>query len=292
MSFLIENVRLRELIAIVKENEEFFSDFVLFLEQEGYENIHAFINESSDEKATEVISKYLRRVNEVKLYDGLLRPYPNPQARWYFLAWLFRDAPAQRLKPLVAQVPGRNLIEKEAFLLNEIRKFVAPLFPNSDSWSWAAISEVMLARLEGSRRALKGTLFEEIIRRNLMGIFEVAGLALQVSAREVRIHQETYDVQVIGPRGSILLPVKTRETMGGGHAILFTRDIYKSISVAEENGFTCVPIIIAESWGGDLEALTCEHYIYIQFNPNQIAEIEPILAQKLRELLPLFEGIA
>lgn len=149
----------------------------------------------------------------------------------------------------------------------------------------------MLARLEGSRGALKGTLFEEIIRRNLLKIFDAFKLSLTVSEREVRINQETYDVQVSGSNGSILIPVKTRETMGGGHALLFTRDIYKSISVAETNGFNCVPIIIAESWGGDLAALTCEHYIYIQFNPNQIAEIEPILAQKLQELLPLFRKI-
>lgn len=291
MDFLIDNIRLRELVAIVNENEEFFQDFVRFLQEVGYVSIHDFIREPSDEKALYVIASYLSRVSDVKLYDGLLRPYPNSQARWYFLAWLLRDAPAQRLKPLLSQIAGKTLIEREAFLLNEIRKFVSPLFPNSNSWSWAAISEVMLARLEGSRRALKGTLFEEIIRRNLLKIFDAYKLPLTVSEREVRINQETYDVQVSGNKGSILIPVKTRETMGGGHALLFTRDIYKSISVAETNGYKCVPIIIAESWGGDLEALTCEHYIYIQFNPNQIAEIEPVLAQKLQDLLALFRRI-
>jgi hypothetical protein len=291
MDFLIDNIRLRELVAIVNENEEFFQDFVKFLQEVGYVSVHDFIQESSEERALYIIASYLSRVSDVKLYDGLLRPYPNSQARWYFLAWLLRDAPAQRLKPLLTQIAGKNLIEREAFLLNEIRKFVAPLFPKADSWSWAAVSEVMLARLEGSRRALKGTLFEEIIRRNLLKIFDTFKLLLTVSEREVRINQETYDVQVSGNNGSILIPVKTRETMGGGHALLFTRDIYKSISVAEAGGYNCVPIIIAESWGGDLAALTCEHYIYIQFNPNQIAEIEPVLAQKLQELLPLFRKI-
>jgi hypothetical protein len=179
-----------------------------------------------------------------------------------------------------------------AFLLNEIRKLVAPLFPYPESWSWSAISEIMLARLEGSRRALKGTLFEEVIRRNLSVIFQETALPLTISTREVRIKQETYDVQVIGANGSILLPVKTRETMGGGHAMLFTRDIHKSITVAGENGFICVPIIIAESWGGDLEGLSCEHFIYLQFNPNQIAEIEPLLAKQLRDLISLFQRIA
>jgi hypothetical protein len=59
-----------------------------------------------------------------------------------------------------------------------------------------------------------------------------------VSNREVRIGGETYDVRAVGSRGTILLPVKTRETMGGGHALLFTRDIFKAISVAKENGYT------------------------------------------------------
>lgn len=292
MGFLIENIRLRELVAIVNENRAFYDDFVVFLIEEGYGGIHEFINETSDEKALEVLTRYLSRRNNVTLYDGLLRPYSNAQARWYFLAWLLRDAPAQRLRPLLNQVQGGNPLQRMAFLLNEIRKFVAPLFPFPDSWSWAAISEIMLARLEGSRRALKGALFEEVIRRNLSAIFQEAGLLLKISTGEVRINQETYDVQVIGTNGSILLPVKTRETMGGGHAMLFTRDIHKSISVANENGFICVPIIIAESWGGDLEGLSSEHFIYLQFNPNQIAEIEPLLAQRLRDLTPLFQRIA
>lgn len=65
-----------------------------------------------------------------------------------------------RLRELVAIV-----VERQSYLLNEIREFVAPLFPQSESWEWPAISEVMLARLEGSRCALKGTLFEGLVRR-------------------------------------------------------------------------------------------------------------------------------
>ncbi len=80
--------------------------------------------------------------------------------------------------------------------------------------------------------------------------------------------------------------------MGGGHALLFTRDIHKSISVAEEHGYQCIPIIIAESWGGDLDDLACEYYIYLQANPNQVATIEPILMQELEKLLDVFAEIS
>ena len=76
--------------------------------------------------------------------------------------------------------------------------------------------------------------------------------------------------------------------MGGGHANLFTRDIHKAISVAQENGYLCIPIVIAESWGGDLESLHCEHLIYIQANPNQTDEIGPKLATELESLVSVW----
>lgn len=114
---------------------------------------------------------------------------------------------------------------------------------------------------------------------------------LEVEDKQVKIGDETYDVQVTGKNGAVLLPVKTRETMGGGHALLFTRDIYKSILVATESGYTCVPIVIAESWIGDLRELNSELYIHIQANPNQVATVEPLLARQLEELAPLLEKI-
>jgi hypothetical protein len=291
MDFVLYNLRLKELVAIVRENERFYQDFVEFLKGEGYNSVLEFIQEPSDEKAAETISVYLSRANEVKLYDGFLRPYSNSKAKWFFLAWLLRDAATQRLQPLLKTMPGETAIERKAYLLNEVRKFVGPLFPQAESWEWPAISEVMLARLEGSRRALKGALFEEIVRRNLRGLVKEHGLRVKVEDKQVKIGDETYDVQVTGKTGSVLLPVKTRETMGGGHSLLFTRDIYKSIWVATDSGYSCVPIVIAESWVGDLNDLKSELYIYIQANPNQVAIVEPLLVQQLEELVPVLESI-
>lgn len=292
MDYVIHNLRLKELVAIVQENRRFYEEFVGFLRDEGYDSVLAFIQEPSNKQAAETITRYLERPSEAFLYDGLLRPYTNTKAKWYFLAWLLRDAATQRLQPLLKTVPGDSTLEKKTYLLNEVRQFVAPLFPEADSWEWPAISEVMLSRLEGSRRALKGTLFEGIVRRNLEKLIKQHQLSIQINKTEVRISDETYDVQIIGKNGSILLPVKTRETMGGGHALLFTRDIYKSIMVATENGYTCIPIIIAESWGGDLNTLLSDLYIHIQANPNQLTSVEPLLAEKLETLLPLFKQIA
>ena len=79
--------------------------------------------------------------------------------------------------------------------------------------------------------------------------------------------------------------------MGGGHALLFTRDIHKSISVAHDNGFECIPVVIAESWAGNLDELPCESYIYIQINPNQVDKINPLLEERLEELVSVFRNI-
>lgn len=292
MDFVLHNVRLAELVAIVQENKSFFDDFVDFLQEQGYETVLAFVRESSNERAAETIESYLSRHSEVKLYDGLLRPYPNSKAKWYFLTWLFRDAATQRLEPLLRTVPGNTIIERQAYLLNEVRKFVEPLFPLSTSWEWPAFSEVMLARLEGSRRALKGGLLEQTVRRSVSVLIETEALPLQVMARQVKIGDETYDVQVIGQYGTLLIPVKTRETMGGGHALLFTRDIYKSLLAATQNGYRCVPIVIAESWTGNLADLQADLYLYIQANPNQLSTIDTLLTERVKELLPVLRAIA
>jgi hypothetical protein len=288
--YVVENLRLRDLVVIVRQNQKFYEDFCVFLKQHGYSNLHAFINERSDEMAAKALGGYLARQSDVQLLDGIGRPYKDSVARWYFLAWILRDAPAQRLQPLLSSIEGSTLDQRRVNLLNRLRKFVGPLFPQAENWSWPALSEVMLARMEGSRRALKGARFEEVVRQGLRDLFTNHRLQLKISEGQVRISEETYDVQVIGNTKSILLPVKTRETMGGGHANLFTRDIFKAISVAHKHGYECIPVVIAESWGGDLKSLKCEHCIHLQVNPNQIEAIQPLLAAELENLVPVFKN--
>ena len=292
MEFVIENIRLRELVTIVNENQSFYVDFTEFLSNDGYENIHDFINETDEERSKQVIMAYLDRRSDAQLYNGMGEAYSNRQARWMFISWILRDAPAQRLSPLVRVMPGNSVIERRANLLNKLRKDLQTIFPNPASWEWPALSEVLIARLEGSRRALRGTLFESIVRRCLATLFEEQSIALQIGDRQVRLHEETYDVAVYGLTETVLLPVKTRETMGGGHAMLFTRDIEKAITVAEEEGHRCIPIIVAESWGGNLEDLACEHFIHLQINPNQITRVEQMLLEELGGLIEVFRGIS
>lgn len=288
---VIENLRLKELILVVNKNKPFFEEFVEFIKLHGYEDVLAFVSESEKAKMEVVLNDYFSKDFKSCLYDGIARPYDQSKSKWFFITWLLRDAPQQRLQPIVSSLQEGSTTQKKIWVINRIMQFVAPLMPEKEQWEWHAIAEVMLQRLEGSRRALKGGLFEAIVRSQLSALFKLHNLKISVTNKEVMLNDETYDIEVVGKHGKILMPVKTRETMGGGHALLFTRDIHKSISVAHKNGFNCIPVVIAESWGGNLKGLSCENYIYIPVNPNQVDKINPLLEAKLQELVVVFASI-
>jgi len=295
---VLDNLRLRELIEIVKTNRAFYDEFAQYLTIHGYPSIAAFIAEKDNKHASDVILSYLQQPEKAVLYDGIGRPYANSKARWYFLAWILRDAPVQRLEPLLGGLPGETVGERRAYLLNEVRKFIRPLLPEAEHWTWPVISEVLLARLEGSRRALRGSSFENIVRQCLRELFDKYSLQLIVNPTGTKLGGETYDVVIVSkgnttlePSKCVLIPVKTRETMGGGHSLLFTRDIFKSVGVAKDLGYRCIPIIIAEAWSGDLDALKADAYIHIKANPNQVEPVVAELQTKLEALVDTFSDL-
>lgn len=293
MTFVVDNLRLKELAIVAEQNRPIYDDFINYLQQHGYPSLHAFVTEQSETRGEQVILNYLDRPlpNGVVLLDGIARPYQPDKAKWLLLGWIFRDAPEQRLRPMLSSMPRQSSIEKKAYVLNKLRIYISSIFKEPQRWDWTPVSEVIIDRLEGSRRAIKGTLFEVIVRRNLKKILEESGIELDISNSEIRLEGETYDVRVSGSKGQILMPVKTRETMGGGHALLFTRDIHKSISVAHNAGFECIPIVIAESWSGNLSSLTCKDHIFININPNQVTEVEPKLEKELEKRIQSFREI-
>lgn len=288
---VVENLRLKELILVVNKNKPFYDEFLTFIDGFGYSDIYSFVSEIDETKIERVVNDYFDIDFTSNLFDGIARPYNQSKSKWFFITWVLRDAPQQRLQPIVSSIKVGTTKEKRIWVINGIRKFVAPLLPDREQWEWPAIAEVMLQRLEGSRRALKGGLFEAIVRTQLVELFKRHKLKLKVTPNEVKINDETYDVEVAGASQKILMPEKTRETMGGGHALLFTRDIHKSISIANENGFTCIPVVIAESWTGNLDDLPSDNYIYIPVNPNQVDRINPILERELENLISIFSSI-
>lgn len=290
---VVDNLRLKELAIVTAQNKPAFDYLVHFIECAGYPSLQAFVTTTNHARAERTILRFLQTPlpDGIVLYDGIARPYAPQKAKWLLLGWVFRDAPAQRLQPMLSSMPGASATERQAALLNQVRAFVGTIFPEPERWEWPTISEVILDRLEGSRRSIKGTLFETITRRLLKSMFAHNEINLAISDKEIRIHGETYDIGIAGTQDRILVPVKTRETMGGGHALLFTRDIHKAISVANDAGVECMPIIIAESWSGDLTTLDCKDYIYIDKNPNQLAEVERALKLEFEKRLSLFRTI-
>ena len=95
MTFVLENLRLKDLVAIVRQNQGFYAEFLSLLKAEGYADVHHFVNESDDKRALQVLDNYLASTSKAQLFDGLGRPYKPTIAKWYFLAWILRDAPAQ-----------------------------------------------------------------------------------------------------------------------------------------------------------------------------------------------------
>lgn len=293
MTFAIENIRLNELFIIAEQNRPFFEYFEKFVINSDFYGIHDFITSSDQERCFDLIYRFLDKPlpENIKLLDGIARPYPSDKGKWLFLGWLLRDAPEQRLKPMLKQMAGDSTNKKRAELVNLIRSHVGTFMTSKERWEWIAVSEVMIDRLEGSRRAIKGTLFEAIVRRQLNELFKRKKISARVHNNEMQIDGETYDVVVSREDTLVLIPVKTRETMGGGHALLFTRDIHKSISVAFANGYDCLPIVIAESWGGSLDELDCDDFIFIDKNPNQINIVEPLLRSELEKRVQLFQKL-
>jgi hypothetical protein len=289
---IIENIRLSELVRVANKNKEIFDYFLRFLSENGIPTLHHFIK-LDEESGFKLLNIFFETdlPNNTFLYDGVFSPYDQTKAKWFLIGWILRDAPAQRLQPILGTVEGKTLNQRKSNLLNIVRMQCAQIFPETSSWEWTAIREVFIDRLEGSRRAKKGALFEVIVRDLLNEIISANSLKLKVNKSEIRLENETYDVSVIGSQKTLLIPVKTRETMGGGHAHIFTRDIRESISRAVSAGYEVFPIIIAESWSGDISDLDTSNTIFLSMNPNQIDKIKPVLRRELENRIGILRSL-
>jgi hypothetical protein len=199
------------------------------------------------------------------LFDGVGRSYSHHKACYYLFSWLIRDAPQQRLGPLIQRIvrnsKGKRL-EVEAEVLSAL---ICKYRAHVNTFAWPAIREIILDRLEGSRRAIKGHEKEAIVRTALsaaiQAFFEEKGnygkyAGVEIADKEVIIGNETFDVSAslldeLGHRERrILVPIKTRETEGGGHAHLFTRDIKSAMRAAKFDKARdfLIAVIVAQNW--------------------------------------------
>lgn len=218
------------------------------------------------------------------LFDGTGRVYPHAKACFYFFAWMIRDAPQQRLSPLIARM---QKIERVSRLSAQTRALAELIFEYRTivkSFEWQAVREVVIDRLEGSRRSISGHRLEANVRTGLITAiqhyYSIYGdygrfRRVEIADTQVKIGRHTVDVSadLIPKTGSqdtrLLIPVKTRETEGGGHSHLFTRDIVTAISdiKAEVGTYHIVAVIVAENWAAT-ELTTIDDQIDMIFHFN------------------------
>jgi hypothetical protein len=223
------------------------------------------------------------------LFDGIGRVYPHTKACFYFFAWMIRDAPQQRLSPLIGRMLKSEKVSRLSAQTGALAELIFEYRTIVRSFEWQAVREVVIDRLEGSRRSISGHRLEANVRTGLITAiqhyYSIYGdygrfRRVEIADRQVKIGRHTVDVSadLIPRAGSqktrLLIPVKTRETEGGGHSHLFTRDIVTAISdiKAEVGAYHMAAVIVAENWSAS-ELTTIDDQIDMVFHfnisPNQ-----------------------
>jgi hypothetical protein len=223
------------------------------------------------------------------LFDGIGRAYPHGKACFYFFAWMIRDAPQQRLASLITRMQKAENIAK---LTAEIDTLAGLIFEYRNlvrTFDWRAIREVILDRLEGSRRSSSGHKAENFVRTALVTALQYYYSVhndygnykrVVIADKQIKIGAHTVDVSVdLCPKigndtRKLLIPVKTRETEGGGHSHLFTRDVIAAINdLKPASGSShIIAVIIAENWSAsELQTIGAQIDLVFHFNmsPNK-----------------------
>jgi len=223
------------------------------------------------------------------LFDGIGRVYPHTKACFYFFAWMMRDAPQQRLAPLISRMQRLDNVSKLTAEVDTLAELIFEYRSVVRSFEWSAVREVVIDRLEGSRRSISGHRYEPYVRASLIAAlqyyYSVHGdygkyQRVEIAAKQLKIGSHTIDVaaELIPKSGGeslqLLIPVKTRETEGGGHSHLFTRDIITAISTlgAQVQSRRVVVVIIASNWSAsEIETISSHIDMIFHFDmaPNQ-----------------------
>lgn len=291
------HLRLTELVKLADQAEPFYLWVErIFRQITGRSDALHQILESVDQGILEEgIQECFRRKGDPdvpKLFNGVGVAYPHDKACYLFFAWIVRDAGTQRLQPLltsayrqyreVSPSKSRRDLESEVF-----SKLIVHYRASLSYFTWPVIREVFISRLEGSRRAARGSQVEVLVRtalaQSITYFYKINGnygsyLDVVIYERPLKVKNRTYDVVAAlkrkdGSERLLVLPVKTRETQGGGHAHLFTRDIEQAnddIRSTYPDAFIA-PVVIAENWSEnekDLELVSYDDLFHFPVNPN------------------------
>jgi hypothetical protein len=186
---------------------------------------------SSKLQINQIISAYYINEQEEKplLFDGIGRVYEHAKACFYFFAWMIRDAPQQRLSPLVSRMQKLDNIEKIAAETDTLVELLCEYRNIVKTFDWQTIREIIIDRLEGSRRSISGHKIEASVRTSFVAaiqhyysVYNNYGKfrKIELADKQIKIGRHTVDVSAqLIPKNTvnvenILIPVKTRETEG------------------------------------------------------------------------------
>ncbi len=239
------------------------------------------------------------------LFDGIGRVYPHGKACFYFFAWIIRDAPQQRLAPLISRMQKEDAVTKPTAELDTLAGLIFEYKALVRTFEWAAIREIVIDRLEGSRRSISGHNLEAQVRtalvtafQNYYAIYNNYGnfRRVEIANKQIKIGDHTVDVsanltsKADGKVLPILIPVKTRETEGGGHSHIFSRDIVAAITDIKKElpNYRIIVVIIAENWSArEITSITDQIDAIFHFNmsPNKFTGFDDSAQIKLNKLV-------
>ena len=311
----IAHYRLVELSKLADQAKPFYDWIEKHAKQVtgSHRSFHEIVMNCAKPRIKAIIESCYRDANEEKpfLFDGIGRVYPHAKACFYFFAWMIRDAPQQRLSPLITRMQEADNITKFEAEVDSLVSLIYEYRPIVKSFEWQPLREVVADRLEGSRRSISGHHLEANVRTSLItaiqnyySIHNNYGIFKKVSIADgqIKVGTHTIDVsaELLPKRGHdtirLLMPVKTRETEGGGHSHLFTRDVTAAISdiKLEIKNHRIAVVIIAENWSvNEIKKIDDAIDIVFHFNisPNMFHGFDEESQIKLNQYIErIFDG--
>ncbi|EJJ6375000.1 hypothetical protein RNS17_02540 [Staphylococcus pseudintermedius] len=243
---------------------------------------------------------YAETENLPLLFDGAGRTYPHKKACYYFFCWIIRDAPQQRLAPLITKMRKTEKgLKKVTAEIDSIANLFIKYRKHAKYFQWESIREVIIDRLEGSRRSISGHLVEANIRAALTIAFQnyfTINLdygtydEIKVNSKQIQLENNTIDVSAELIKNTkkdfLFMPVKTRETEGGGHAHLFSRDIIAAVRDIRNiyPKARIALVIIARNWSNnEIRSILNELDMVFHFdmNPNKLNILDEDAQKKI-----------
>ncbi|WP_183406465.1 hypothetical protein [Limosilactobacillus reuteri] len=310
----IAHYRLIQLSDLADQEKPFYDWIERFAETlfNTDKSLDYILKNKSLSEITTLITNVMNDTSESRptLYDGIGRPYPYKKAIYYFFAWLIRDAPQQRLAPLVTrmrELDDKNLSTND-FRVDALANLIVKYRGTVKTFEWRNIRDILISRLEGSRRSLKGHKIETIVRSAVASAlqtyykthFNYGLYKVNLAKKQIKIDNDTIDVSIrltdklSSQITHIYIPVKSRETEGGGHAHLFSRDIITAIRNIKDKDPLArfVVVIIAENWDKkELKKISNDIDIIFHFDmsPNDFHSFDEssqvLLNKYIKELL-------